>query len=693
MKTQLTFLTLLLIVMNVPMLHAQEAEDPYLWLEDIEGEKSLEWVRTQNELSEKVFTEAPLFNSLNKALLEVYDDEENIAYPDLIGKHVYNFWQDAEHERGVWRRMLKENYLANDTIWEIVLDLDALSAKENKKWVFGGANWLEPDYRICLLSLSDGGTDKSELREFDVTKKEFVENGFYLKESKGSAGWIDENTLLFTSDFGEGSLSYAGYPRIAKVWKRGTPAEDAKTILEVEPEVAGLFGGSYYSEEKLHTIVFKMITTFESEIYYYSDRKLKKLDFPADAEFRGSYKSELLLILQSDWEVENSIFPAGALVSLNLEDNLQGKNTVKLIHHPNSESSITSLLSSKDYIVVNILENVRNKLIKYSLKDGRWKEEEVKGLPGFGGIDLITFDKSSNDYFFQFSNFITPPTLYYANDHQVDIARKLKDYFDPSDLTVEQHWATSKDGTKIPYFIVFRKDIELNGSNPTLVDAYGGFNISSQPFYSATIGLGWLEQGGVYVLANIRGGGEFGPAWHQAAVREKRQNAYDDFYAVAENLIAQKITSPGHLGIYGWSNGGLLTGVAFTQRPDLYHAAIVGAPLLDMRRYSKMLAGASWMAEYGDPDKPEDWAYLKKFSPYHNLKKEAEYPKVLFVTSIKDDRVHPGHARKMAAKMADMGHPFYYYETIEGGHGAASTNEQSAKMNALIYTYLNEMLK
>ncbi|WP_297093749.1 prolyl oligopeptidase family serine peptidase [uncultured Draconibacterium sp.] len=692
MKKTLSILTFAMFLLNVLLLKAQETDDPYLWLEDIESVQSLEWVKAQNSVSEKTFKETPLFKSLSEKFLNVYNDEEKIAIPNLVGKYVYNFWQDAQNERGVWRRMLKEDYVASKTNWEIVLDLDELSKNENKKWVFGGAIWFEPDNNLCLLSLSDGGTDKSEFREFDAVKKEFVKDGFFIPASKGQATWIDINTLLIATDFGAGSSTLSGYPRIVKKWKRGTTIADAKTILEADSTIVALWPFSFYSNSKQHVGLIKAITFYESEIYYIQENEPKKLSNPVDAEIHGFYNMELMLALQSDWEVDDKTYPSGALVSIDMDDDLKGKMNVKLIYIPDDKSSIVSMSTSKDFIIVNIMENVQNKLIKYRLIDDKWVGEEITELPDVGGINLISSDNTTNDYFFRFSNFITPSTLYYAQNEKIQKSTQLKSYFNTSNLIVEQNWATSKDGTKIPYFIVHKKDLKLDGKNPLLIDAYGGFNISRQPNYSVTVGLGWLEQGGTYVLANIRGGGEFGPSWHQAAVKEKRQNAYDDLFAVSEDLITRKITSPEHLGLFGWSNGGLLTGVAFTQRPDLYKAVIVGAPLLDMKRYNKLLAGASWMGEYGNPDKPEDWAYLKKYSPYHNLFKNKNYPKVFFITSIKDDRVHPGHARKMAAKMADMGHPFFYHETIEGGHGAASTNKQQAEMQAMIYTYLNMML-
>lgn len=669
----------------------EQIDDPYIWLEDIEGEKSLGWVKAQNALSEQVITTHPLFETLRNRYLEVFNDKDKIAYPTIVGDYVYNLWQDEINERGVWRRMLKVDYINKKSDWEVILDIDELSKKENKKWVFNSAEWLAPDNTICLISISDGGKDEDELREFNVKTKEFVKNGFLLAESKGYAAWIDEDSLLISRDFGAGTLTNSGYPRIVKSWKRGTSIDDAEIIFEADTTVAAVWPNTFYSNNKQYAFIFIWVTSNETECYYISGNKLQKIDYPLDAEVSGFYKNQMILALQSDWNINNLTYLAGSLVSFDLDEFLSGKVNIKTIYYPDIKSSFISMSTTNDFIVVNTMKNVQNRLIKYRIENNKWIEEEVDA-PEFGSIRLITSSDQSNDYFFQYSNFITPPTLCYGKDEDFKEIKKLKHVFNNEGLVIKQNAAISKDGTSIPYFIVHKSDLIMNGENPTLVYAYGGFNSSRQPSYDPIRGTGWLEQGGIYVLANIRGGGEFGPSWHKAAMKEKRQNAYDDFFAVTEDLIQKNITSPDYLGAFGWSNGGLLAGVVFTQRPDLYNAVVVAAPLLDMKRYSKMLAGASWMGEYGNPDIPEEWEYLKKYSPYHNVFKDKKYPEVLFITSIKDDRVHPGHARKMAAKMMDMGHPLLYHETIEGGHGAASTNKQRAEMFAIIFTYLNMKL-
>jgi prolyl oligopeptidase len=692
-KQLLTLVTILTLFCTNPLLFAQteEAEDAYLWLEEIEGEKSLNWVKKQNAASDKALTSNPLFEDLRKKYLDVYDDKDKIAYPNMVGDYVYNLWQDEKYERGLWRRMLKNNYVNNINDWETVIDIDQLSKKEGKKWVFSGASFYEPDNKICLVALSDGGKDEDEIREFNLSTKEFVKNGFLFPESKGDVSWIDQDHVLVARNFGPGTMTTSGYPSQIKVLKRGATLDQAETIFKTDTTHLGAFTFSLNYNSEQHLFIYEGISFYESNLYYLKENKLQKITYPKDAQLSGFHRGELIISLQSDWDINGKNYNKGALISMNLNDNLNGNILIKTIYEPNALSSFVSTRTSKDFIVVNTMENVQNKLLKFSLEGNTWTSESI-GAPEFGSIYLIASSNESNDYFFRYSNFIKPTTLYHVTETGINPIKKLKDFFNTENLVVKQYHATSKDQTKIPYFIVHHKDMKFNGNNPTMIYAYGGFNASSQPNYSATIGIGWLEQGGVYVLANIRGGGEFGPKWHQAAMKEKRQNAYDDFYAVSEELIAKKITSPEHLGAFGWSNGGLMAGVVFTQRPDLFNAVVVGAPLLDMKRYSKLLAGASWMDEFGNPDIPEEWEYIKKYSPYHNVSAEKEYPEVFFVTSTKDDRVHPGHARKMAAKMIDMGHPLIYHETIEGGHGAASTNAQQAAMWASIYTYFNMKL-
>ena len=667
-------------------------EDPYLWLEEVEGDASVDWIKSQNEMAAGKIKEYPGYEDIRSKMLEAFNDEEKLISPQIVGDYAYHLWQDATNKRGVWRRMPLADFIANANDWEVVLDLDELSQADGKKWVFGGAVWLAPDNERCLISLSDGGTDESEYREFDPATKEFIKDGFFIPAAKSSVAWLNEDELLVGSDFGAGTLTSSGYARIAKRLKRGAAMEDAVQVFEADSTDVAVFVTSFTSDGTAYQGVRRLVTFYSSETYLFNDQdELVKVNYPEDARFSGVFQKQLMLHLQSEWVVNDVTYPIGTLVSMDLDKAMVGEVQVSSVYQPDSRSSFVSMSSTKDFMVVNSLENVQNKLTQYTWSEGEWQSAPID-VPEYSSIYLGSSSSQNNAFFYTYSNLITPSTLVYGNGDELKEVFKLKPQFDAANMTMNQYTVTSKDGTEIPYFIVHQKELNLNGKNPTLVYAYGGFKISSQPNYSYTRGIGWIERGGVYVLANIRGGGEFGPEWHKAALREKRQNAYDDFFAVTEDLIAKNITSPDYLGAFGWSNGGLMAGVVLTQRPEMYNAVVVGAPLLDMKRFNKMLAGASWMGEYGNPDVPEDWEFIQKYSPYHNISEDKEYPEALFITSMKDDRVHPGHARKMAAKMKDMGHDLLYYETIEGGHGAASTNDQQAEKWALIYSYLNMKL-
>jgi prolyl oligopeptidase len=686
MIKNLIFLTVMLLTVN--LVNAQ-GEDPYLWLEKVEDEKALEWVEDMNEKSLNVLTSHEKYDDIYQKSLEIYNSDERIAYPVVYGDFVYNFWQDADHVRGIWRRSSKESYMSGNPDWEILLDLDEMSKKDDVKWVYKGATGLYPDYKKFMVFLSRGGGDATIKKEFDVVRKSFVTDGFSLPEAKGSVSWIDENTLIVSSDFGKGTLTTSGYPRQVKIWKRGTDISEAKTIFEGDSTNVGIWGMTINKADNTYTIIHQGVTFFTSRTYVYEDNEIIKLDIPEDADINDILNKQVIIHLKSQWKVGGKTYPQGALISVDYNELLNRKHDIKLITAPTAKSSITSASATKNMLIVNMLNNVKSELYTYKFENGNWKKEKVDA-PQMGSIGILDTDSHSDEYFFNFENFLSPSTLYFANASSGEMSKvkSLPAFFDGSKYKVWQYEAESKDGTMIPYFVVGPKNMSHNGQNPTLLNAYGGFEVSRNPFYLGTYGTGWLERGGIYVLANIRGGGEFGPAWHQAGRKEKRQNVFDDFHSVAEDLISRNITSSEHLGIMGGSNGGLLVGVAFTQRPKLYEAVVCLVPLLDMKRYNKLLAGASWMDEYGNPDIPEEWSYMSKYSPYHNVRKDADYPEVFFSTSTRDDRVHPGHARKMVAKMTDMGHEVFYFENTEGGHGLASTNEQRAKSAALRYVYL-----
>jgi prolyl oligopeptidase len=671
----------------------EEYVDPYLWLEDIEGEQALEWAEARNEESLAVLQNLPEYQPLYDKNLAVYDSKESIPYPNIQGNFLYNFWRDAENERGLWRRTTVEEYGKEEPRWESLLDLDALAKAEDENWIWHGTDCLHPDYQRCLISLSRGGADADVTREFDIPSKQFVDDGFYLPESKGGAIFIDIDTVLGGTNFGEGTMTESGYPRITRLWKRGTPLSEAETLYEGSKEDVGVFPILIHTSEKDYPMVVVAPTFFSNDYYLLRDGELKKLDIPADAEVETIFHNQVLISLKSDWERDGKTWKQGMLVSIDMDELLQGEGNVSVVVEPDSRSAISGVRRTRDMVLINRMEDVRNRLDAYSLVDGNWTQRPIDA-PSMGRIGVVTTSEDSNFFYFTYTDFLTPTTLYQAEGiSKPGVAKSLPSFFDASPYKVEQHFVKSKDGTRVPYFLVSAKEIKPNGKNPTLIYAYGGFEVSMRPSYSATIGMDWLEHGGVYVLANIRGGGEYGPAWHRVAQRENRQKSYDDFFAVAEDVIDKKITSPSHLGIRGGSGGGLLVGMLFTQRPELFNAVVCQVPLLDMKRYNKLLAGASWVEEYGDPDKPEDWAWLQNYSPYHNLDPDKTYPRVFFTTSTRDDRVHPAHARKMVAKMNAMGKPNLYYENIEGGHGGAANNRQQAKVQALIYTYLINELK
>jgi prolyl oligopeptidase len=669
-------------------------DDPYLWLENVTGERALSWVHEQNAISTNELERSPDFEPIRNRLLAILDSKEKIPYVSKHGKFYYNFWRDQNNVRGLWRRTTLEEFKKPQPDWETVLDLDQLSAAEKENWVWKSYDVLYPTYDRCLISLSRGGADASVVREFDLTTKQFVTNGFFLPEAKSAATWRNRDALYIGTDFGAGSLTSSGYPRIVKEWKRGTPVDKAKTVFEGKSEDVSVDADVIHDHGITYEFIRRGVTFFTSEDFLRRGDNWVKLDKPADAQV-STFEDQLLLRLRSDWTVGGKTYPAGALLATDLNAFLDGKRNFNMLFEPTERKSLAGWSETKHFLIINELDNVRDRLYVLQRKDGAWTRTPLDA-PTFGSVSANGIDADeSDDYFMTVTDFLTPSSLYLGTVGKsgVEKLKSLPAFFDAKGLEITQHEATSKDGTKVPYFQVARKGIALDSSNPTLLYGYGGFEISMLPSYSAGVGSAWLERGGVYVLANIRGGGEFGPKWHEAARKAHRQRAYDDFIAVAEDLIRRKVTSPGHLGIQGGSNGGLLMGVMFTERPDLFKAVVCQVPLLDMRRFNKLLAGASWMDEYGDPDKPGDWAYISKYSPYQNVAKEKNYPRILFLTSTRDDRVHPGHARKMVAKMKGQTHDVLYYENTEGGHGAAANNKQSAFMSALAYTFLLKELR
>jgi len=668
--------------------------ESHLYLEEVLGDEALNKVKQWNEASAARLEPDPRFSTMESQALEILNSKEKIPYASYRGGKMHNFWQDETHVRGIWRTTTLDSYLTDTPEWETILDYDVLSEAEGKNWVFAGNNALSTDNNKCLISLSDGGKDASLVREFDVASKSFVEDGFITEESKGSATWLDADNVLIGVDFGEGSMTDSGYPMIAKLWKRGTDLADATELMRGEQTDVAL---SAYclelSDERREIMISRAVTFYTSETYWLPRETLTpvKLPIPEKADISGEFKGQMLLSINEDWRG----YKSGDLLSFSFDDFMEtGEiDTVNLVYSPNERSSLGGMGSTKSKLLISIFENVAGTAYAFDWDGSAWSSEALD-FPSAGSIYIGATNDKEEEAFIITDGFLAPSTLWIYNTatQEKRQAKSLPSWFDASAMVVEQFEAASSDGTLVPYFVVRGKDCKLDGNNPTLLYGYGGFEISLTPGYDATRGKLWLEQGGVYVLANIRGGGEFGPKWHQAGLKTNRQLVFDDFIAVAESVIDKKITSPEHLGIQGGSNGGLLVGVMFTQRPDLFAAVICQVPLLDMLRFHTLLAGASWMGEYGDPEDAAEGEFLKSISPYHNVKEGVDYPEMLFVTSTKDDRVHPGHARKMAARLEDMGYDFLYYENIDGGHSAAASLKESAKQKALEYTYLLQKL-
>ncbi len=667
-------------------------DDPYLWLEEISGDKALDWARGKNKISLDELQSDKRYKQFFKKAQDLLNDKERIPYGGLTNNYVYNFWQDEKHVKGIWRKTGLEEYTGKAPKWDILLDLDELSAKENESWVWKGANCLSPEEKYCLVMLSKGGKDASVIREFDAESKKFAEGGFYIEESKSHAVWFDENTLLVGYAVGKESQTESGYARIIKKWKRGTDIAGAETIYSAEKTDMAVSPICSVRPEGKYTAIERRINFFEAEYRLVTDEgKLIKIPIPADAQLRDFFKGRILATIRKDWNTGRTIYPQGSLIAFNLTG-IQSRDieeNVKLLFEPDDKTTIDGVATVKDFAAVSLLENIKGRILRleYNETADLWQKRSI-AVPDNGAVDLISGDSFGDKFMFLYQDFLTPPSLYLADSKDAPrVIKTLPKKFDSKGYSTAQKWAVSKDGTKIPYFIIYPSGMGHDAKNPTLLYGYGGFEMSNSPFYSAMVGNLWLKQGGVFVVANIRGGGEFGPKWHQAALKQNRQKAFDDFIAVAENLISEKITSPAYLAIRGGSNGGLLVGAAFTQRPDLFKAVLCEVPLFDMLRYTKLLAGPSWRAEYGDPDSPEMRPAIAAYSPYQNIKKGTNYPTVFFLTSSKDDRVHPGHARKAAAKLMDMGQKIYYYENIEGGHGAGADNSEKAKFIALEYIF------
>jgi len=673
---------------------AEEPADPHAWLEDVTGERSLAWVRPRNDESVAALAGTDRFRDLEARILSILDSKERIPLVTRIGGHYYNFWRDAANPRGVWRRTTPADYRNATPAWETVLDVDALGRAEGENWVWHGATVLEPQDRRCLVSLSRGGADAAVIREFDLEARAFVPDGFRVGEAKSRVRWRSQDSLFVASDFGPGSLTLSGYPRTVREWTRGTPLEAAPTVFEARPEDMSVVGWRDLTPGFERDFVLRQMTFYTSELFLRRDGRLVRIAKPDDAT-AAVHREWLLLELRTPWKAGGATHPAGSLLAVDFErfvaDPTAEGLPVHVLFAPGPRTSLVSFSTTRNHVLFNTLDNVRNRLFATTFRDGRWQAALLPGVPDIGTASATPVDDlESDDYFLVTASSLEPSTLSFGTVGKgpPELLKRSPAFFDATGLAVTQHEATSKDGTRVPYFQIGRERTAADGPVPTLLYGYGGFEIPLVPGYESVAGAAWLERGGVYVIANIRGGGEFGPAWHQAALKANRPRAYEDFLAVAEDLIARKVTSPAHLGIKGGSNGGLLVGNAYAMRPDLFGAVVCQVPLLDMRRYHRLLAGASWMGEFGDPDDPAEWEFIRGFSPYHALDAARAYPPILITTSTRDDRVHPAHARKMTARLRELAKPVLYYENIEGGHGGAADNRQRAFMDALGWTFL-----
>jgi prolyl oligopeptidase len=670
-----------------------ETPDPNLWLESVDSPRAMDWVRAHDAKSLKVLQADTRYQQFYQQALSVEQASDRIPLPAFLAADSANLWQDAAHTQGIWRRTTLDDFKLADPHWHTLIDLDALSKAEHHTWVFKGNTCYQPAGTRCLIALSEGGEDATVTREFDTKTGAFVSGGFTIPHAKQSIDWQDADTLLVATDWGAGSMTESGYPFIVKQVRRGQALAGAREVFRGSPsdvsvQVQTLADGQGHQV----TVLLRGLDFFRTEFRLVDSAGTTKLDLPEKAEIDGLVDDRLIVKVNEDFSPSHgAVVKAGSLIALDLAHPLAAPESIFV---PNARQSIDEVAATKNHVVAAIYDNVRGRAYVFAHGADGWTPR-VLDLPNNVSVHLSTTTEIDDRFFFEVTGFLQPTTLYFADAGGTGAPVKIKALppkFDASRDTVDQHEATSSDGTKIPYFVVHPKDMKLDGSNLTLLNAYGGFQVSETPTYSATIGKMWLEPGHVFVLANIRGGGEFGPAWHEAGLKTKRQHIYDDFAAVAQDLIARKITIPPHLGIRGGSNGGLLMGVEFEQHPELWGATIIDVPLLDMLRFEKIAAGASWVGEYGSVSNPVERAFLATISPYNNLKPGVKYPTPFIFTTTKDDRVGPVHARKFAAKMEAMGLPFLYYEAIEGGHAAGANLREKAQEEALEMTYLTSSL-
>ena len=669
-------------------------EDPYLWLEDIHGEKPLEWVHAENAKTAKAYADTPAFEKTRERILEVLDSEARIPYVQKLGAHYYNFWKDATHPLGIWRRTTLAEYRKANPHWELVLDLDALSKNEGKRWVWHGASCLKPEYRRCLLALSPGGGDANVVREFDLVAKAFVDGGFEVAEAKSEVDWIDRDRIYVMTDFGPGSMTKSSYPRIAKEWTRGTPIENATTVFEVKEDDLGVGASHDRTPGFERDFVTRVIDFWNSETWLRGKGGLAKIDVPLDA-IVDAHREWLLIQLRSDWSVGGKTYKGGSLVAAKFDEFMAGKRELVVLFEPTETVSLGKYSWTRHHLLLDLLDNVASRQeVLTPRAHGAWKREPLGGAPALSTVDADGIDAdASDDYFMAVTSYLAPTTLYYGTlgKGKAKPIKRTPAFFDAKDLDVHQYFVASKDGTRIPYFVVAKKTLVLDGSNPTLLYGYGGFEVSEVPAYSGTVGRSWLERGGVYVVANIRGGGEFGEEWHKAGNLTKKQTVFDDFAAAAQYLIEKKYTRPEKLALMGGSNGGLLMGALITQHPDLMRAVVSSVGIYDMLRVELAPNGAFNVTEFGTVKDPEQFKALYAYSPYHHVTDGSKYPAVLMMTGANDGRVAPYHSRKMTARLQEANkstHPILLRTSSSAGHGIGTALSERIKQLADIYSFL-----
>ena len=682
-----------------PAQAATDSADPNIWLEDLQGPRALEWARNENQRTLAALRADPRFAHMQERALDAMQANDRIPYVSMQRDGLYNFWQDQQHVRGVLRRTTLASYRTAQPQWETVLDIDALSQTEHANWVYQGINCLPPEMRRCLVSLSNGGRDANVVREFDSVTRTFVDGGFNLPEAKQSVSWIDADTLLVARDWGAGTLTSSGYPFVVKRLRRGQAIELAQEVFRGSADDIGAFGFVLRDAAGVvHGVgVSRVITTFQNETTILRDSGPVQLPLPRKSGLAGIVDGRLLVSLQEPWSPAPGLqFATDTLVSYDLAEWERDPVHARpgLVWAPGPRQTLGGTATTRTQLLINVLDNVRGRAYALDYANGAWSTHPI-ALPENATIGLTAASDDNSQAMFVVSDFLTPATLwlYDGATSRAETIKSAPPRFDASRLTVEQLEATSRDGTRIPYFVVHRRDMRLDGSTPTLLYGYGGFQSTSEvPYYSSVLGRLWLQQGNAYVVANLRGGGEFGPDWHETAMGPHKQRTWDDYIAVAEDLIHRRITSPRRLGVIGGSQGGLLVGTAITQRPDLFHAAVIEVPLFDMLRYHLIGAGSSWIGEYGDPRIPEQRAWIEPYSPYQHLRAGVTYPDPFIMTSTADDRVTPAHGRKAAARLGQLHQRYYYYENQDGGHAAAANIPESAMEQALIYTYASQRL-